>query len=175
MSRARKRLCFNGMALKHKRLWGGVSELLGENQEPEGNRQGSASRVIFAALVTLVLSGILSWVFVPSVRVLGYQVILIVGPVDARKWSVKKLEGYNELAVTPLVIALKDKEWEVREAAAKSLGKIGRNAGMPDHDMSDHGPAKVEKAVPALIEALKDKNKKAREAAQKALEKIQQK
>ena len=119
-----------------------MSEQPDETQEPQAKRQGKSARVILAIIVTALLSGILSWFFVPSVRVLGYQSILIVGPVDARKWSVKKLEGYKELAVRPLAIALKDKDKWVRIKAALALWKIG---------------PKAEKAVPALIEALRDK------------------
>jgi HEAT repeat protein len=119
-----------------------MSEHPDDIQEPEGNRQGRASRVIFWLIVAVLLSGFLTWNFVPSVRVLGYQAILIVGPKDARIWSVKKLEGYKELAVRPFVIALKDEDVYVRSDAAIALGRIG--------------PA-AEKAVPALIEAFKDK------------------
>ena len=137
-----------------------MSELPADNQEPEGDRQGRSTWVIFAVLITMLLSPVLSWVFVPSVRVLGYQTILIFGPVDARKWSVKKLEGYKELAVRPLAIALKDKNEDVRESAAVALGRIGSAA---------------EKAVPALTEALKDKDGSVRGNAAEALKKIQQK
>ena len=112
-----------------------MSEQPGEKQDPEANRRGRAARVIFAVLVTVLLSAVLSWVFVPSVRVLGYQAILIVGPVPARIWSVKKLEGYKELAVRPFVIALKDENIYVRNYAATALGRIGPAAA---------------KAVPAL-------------------------
>jgi vesicle coat complex subunit len=170
-----------------------MSEHPGDNQEPEGDRKGRAARVIFAALVTVLLSGILSWVFVPAVRVLGYQTILIIGPVSAREWSVEKLEGYKELAVEPLIMALKDKEWDVRTMAAYALGNIGPKAekAVPalietlkdkEQQVRDNaawalgkiGP-KAEKAVPALIEALKDKNEYVRKAAKEALEKIQKK
>jgi HEAT repeat protein len=167
-----------------------MSEQPGDNQELEGNRQGTSARVILAIIVTVLLSGIVSWVFVPSVRVLGYQTILMVGPVSARRWSVKKLEGYKELAVRPLAIALKDKDKWVRANAAEALWKIGPKAekaipaliqALKDKDkdvcgiaaltlgkigrhadMSDHGPAKAEKAVPALIEALKNKDEDVR-------------
>ncbi len=142
-----------------------MSEQPGNTQEPEGNRPGRTARVIFRLIVAVLLSAVLSWVFVPSVRVLGYQSILVVGPKDVRMWAVNKLWGYKELAVRPLAIALKDKEEYVRYNAAKALGNIGRNAG----------PAKAEKAVPALIEALKDKNEYVRDEAKVALKQIQKK
>jgi HEAT repeat protein len=50
--------------------------------------------------------------------------------------------------------ALKDEDWQVRQAAAEALGKIGSPA------------------VPALLEALKDGNWRARKAAAEALGKI---
>jgi hypothetical protein len=144
------------MALKQKYFEGFMSEQL-DIQEPEGNRQGRAVPVFFAVLVSLVLLGIVSWVFVPSVRVLGYQIILIVGPADARWWSVNKLRGYKELAVRPLAIALEDKDESVRTKAFSALREIG--------------PAAAE-AVPALIEALKDKDKRVRRYAAEALGEI---
>jgi HEAT repeat protein len=125
-------------------------------------KPGKLDKVIFGLVAILLLSG-LSWVFVPSVRVLGYQTILIVGPVSARRWSAEKLGGYGELAVEPLIMALEDKASSVRYKAAWALGKIGR-AGL-----LDHGPAKAEKAVPALIQALKYKDRDVRYGAAKAL------
>ena len=170
-----------------------MSELPADNQEPEGDRQGRSTWVIFAVLITMLLSPVLSWVFVPSVRVLGYQTILIFGPVDARKWSVKKLEGYKELAVRPLAIALKDKNEDVRESAAVALGRIGSAAekavpalieALKDKDswvryyaaevLGKIGPGASE-AVPALTKALKDDDKKVRSAAKEALKQIQKK
>ena len=169
-----------------------MSELPADNQEPEGDRQGRSTWVIFAVLITMLLSPVLSWVFVPSVRVLGYQTILIFGPVDARKWSVKKLEGYKELAVRPLAIALKDKDEDLRIRAAMALSRIGSAAekavpaliqalkykeesvrGAAAWALGKIGP-KAEKAVPALIEALKDKDEWVRKAAKEALEQIKQ-
>jgi HEAT repeat protein len=122
-------------------------------------------KVTFGLVVVVLLSGILSWGFVPAVRVLGYQTILIVGPKDARKWSIEKLEGYGDLAIEPLVIALKDKDGYIRGSAALALDLIGQNAD----------PALAEKTVRALSEALRDEQWMVHESAKEALKRIQKK
>ena len=100
-----------------------MSEHPDDIHEPEGNRQGRSVRMIFAVLITMLLSLVLSWFFVPSVRVLGYQSILVVGSVDARKWSLEKLEGYKELAVKPISIALTDVNPSIRLGRGKGTRK----------------------------------------------------
>jgi HEAT repeat protein len=127
-----------------------MSEHSDDSQEPEGNRQGRASRVIFAVLLTVVLSGLLPWLFVPSVRVLAYQTILTVGPSSARLWSVEKLASYGDLALEPLSIALKDKDKKVRFAATEALMRLGQE-------------------IPVRIVQLKDKDEKVRSYAARAL------
>jgi HEAT repeat protein len=123
-----------------------------QRQDLQTNGVGLFRPALFGFVAMLLFLG-LSWLFLPSVRVLGYQTVLIVGPSKAREWTVKKLEGYKELAVSPLVIALKDEDEDVRCFAAQALRK-GRRA---------------EKAVTALIEALGDKDDEVRKNAARAL------
>jgi hypothetical protein len=67
-----------------------------------------------------------------------------------RDWD--KCVALGSFAVEPLSAALKDEEWDVRQAAAEALGEI-----------------KDPRAVEPLIAALKDKDSDVRKAAAEAL------
>jgi HEAT repeat protein len=141
-----------------------MSEQTDDHQEPEGDRQGRSVRMIFAVLITLLLSLVLSWVFVPSVRVLGYQSILIAGPSTARRWSVVRLESYEhpayaEAVAAALVMALQDQTPDIRIKAARALGTVARRI-----------PGKFQGFVSAaLINALEETDGGLREKAAWAL------
>ena len=73
--------------------------------------------------------------------------------IAAQKWD--ELVKIGKPAVKPLIKALKDSHWNIREAAVKALGNIGDK-----------------RAVGPLIEALQDSDWHVCEAAAKALDKI---
>ncbi len=69
--------------------------------------------------------------------VLGYPALFWYIVPGVSQWAAKALGVLgDESAVEPLVLALKDKNSEVRESAAEALGKIGgdrgaKEAGLP--------------------------------------------
>jgi HEAT repeat protein len=154
-----------------------------------GVKSGNAKR-IFGVVGILLLCGILSWLFVPSVRVIFYQSILIIGPRSARLWSVKQLKDCGEPAVPALISAFKDKEWGINKVAAGSLAVIGEKAvptlilvlESKDKELREHSAlalgamslleqngAVAAPAVPALVKALQDKEPEVRKNAASAL------
>ena len=60
-------------------------------------------------------------------------------------------------AIPELIELLKDKDWQVQQAAAEALGNMGSDA---------------KAAIPALTELLKDSHEWVRKSANKALQKI---
>ena len=76
-------------------------------------------------------------------------------PTSPAKEAAKAVARIGTIAVEPLIEALKDSNWKVREAAAWALGEI-----------------KNTRAVEPLIQALKDSDKGVREAAAWALRTI---
>jgi HEAT repeat protein len=74
---------------------------------------------------------------------------------NARQAASGALEKIGLPAVEPLVTALQDKGWSVRQAAAETLGQIGDS-----------------RAMEPLIATLNDKSAKVREATAKALKKL---
>jgi hypothetical protein len=156
-------------------------------QVPVEAKPRKTVKFIFGVFAVLVLSGILTWCVVPFVRVVGYHSILIIGPVQARVWSVKILAAYGELAIPALFQALKDENRKVSIDAALALGKIGAKAvpglieALQDKNSSVRSRAaetlgnigpKAEKAVPDLVQALEDEDWKVRWQAAEALGKI---
>jgi HEAT repeat protein len=74
---------------------------------------------------------------------------------NVRQAASGALEKIGPPAVEPLITALQDKGWSVRQAAAETLGQIGDS-----------------RAVEPLIATLNDKSTKVRETIAKALEKL---
>ncbi|MER3501614.1 MAG: PBS lyase [Candidatus Fervidibacterota bacterium] len=104
---------------------------------------------------------------------------------EDRKIAIEALVKIGEPAVEPLIEALRDRDWEVRWAAAYALGKIGKPAVEPLIEALRDRDGKVRRAaadalgaigdaraVEPLIEALRDRDWEVREAAVNALGKI---
>jgi len=72
-----------------------------------------------------------------------------------RKIAVTLFEEIGEAAVEPLIVALKDEKWWVREMAAIALGRIGDK-----------------RAIEPLIQALQDRDRDVRKQAAIALGRI---
>lgn len=100
--------------------------------------------------------------------------------------AVEALTALGALAVGPLIVALENGPWQVRQQAAKALGKIGdRRAVEPLIAALGHGRLRVRReaaralgriadprAVPPLIAALRDRTGDVRREGAAALVKI---
>jgi HEAT repeat protein len=112
-----------------------------EQQDRPPTRTGRTAGVIFSGLALVVLVAVFSWFFSPSVRVFGYQTLLIIAPLKTREWSLERLESYGESAVPALIIGLKDPRANIRRQSASALGALRK---------------KAIGSIPALIDSLRD-------------------
>ena len=159
------------------------------NSKPESTVDSKLLRFKYFLFTLAIASSLLAlcWNHSEKLKILAYDAILLMGPTQAKSWSLKELQSFGERSLPSYALALQDETPAVREESARQIGITEGEKykiipalinAVSDEDFSVRGEvlgalesAKTE-SVPILIKTMRSEDRQKRVNAAMALGEI---